>query len=71
MGTWTASKMRTSRRQRACASCGNGIDTGEPYLSYAPGQRTRIDVCQPCAKNKPHYDCDAVRELRAVAPSQA
>ena len=69
-GTYSASKIRVARSKKGCG-CGAIIQKGENYLSYAPGQRTRISVCIDCAKRlselrEPVYDCYDVRELLGI-----
>jgi hypothetical protein len=67
MGTFTASKIRTSRKQRICrdGECDKTIQPGDKYLSFAPGLYTRIAICSGCALKLtlygPKYDCDDVR----------
>lgn len=50
MSTGTDSLIRRSRKARPCARCANTIRVGDFYLSYAPGQRTRIPYCTQCAR---------------------
>ena len=65
-GTYSVSKLRLARIPKECA-CGVIIRKGEQYLSYAPGQRTRISKCMQCATRlsefmTPVYDCYDIRE---------
>ena len=48
MSTQSDSLIRVSRKKRQCAGCDRTLYVGDKYLSYAPGQRTRIPFCTMC-----------------------
>ena len=77
MGTYTASKIRKTRVDRDCTDCEKTIYKGDQYLSYAPGMKTRLAKCMPCAtviiktgpcKGGPHYNCADIREHLGIQP---
>ena len=49
MSTYTDSKYVVSRRKRECDCCHLPIYVGQKYLSYAVGQRNRVNVCTLCS----------------------
>ena len=68
MSTFTDSKYRKSREERACQICAGTILERDLYLDYKIGQRRSTRVCYDCSLQVnlygPRFNCaDVVDEL--------
>lgn len=64
MGTYDDSKYQKARRETHCACCLTPIERGTVYLCYLVGQRSRINVCEPCSTKTAPYSWRAGLELK-------